>query len=71
MTEYEATTSNATNKVTATATDPDAEITILLGDTPVTNGGNATWEEGENTLTITVSEYGGSTTYTVIVTAGD
>ena len=69
VTEYTATTSNATNKVTATATDADAEIEIKLGDVTVTNGGNATWEEGENELKITVSEYGGSTVYTVTVTA--
>ena len=68
MTEYTATTANEADKVTATATDADAEIAILLGDTPVENGGNATWTEGENTLTITVSEYGGSTEYTVTVT---
>ena len=69
MTEYTATTSNATNKVTAAATDADAEITIMLGETEITNGGSATWEEGENELTITVSEYGGETVYTVTVTA--
>ena len=69
MTEYTATTSNATNKVTATATDPDATIVIKNGTTTVTNGGNATWAEGENTLTVTVSEYGGETVYTVTVTA--
>ena len=68
MTEYTATTTNEADKVTATATDADAEIAILLGDTPVTNGGNATWSVGENTLTITVSEYGGETEYTVTVT---
>lgn len=68
MTEYTATTSNATNKVTATATDADAEIEILNGETEVENGSSASWEEGENALTITVSEYGGSTVYTVTVT---
>lgn len=68
MTEYTATTSNNTNKVTATATDADAEVTIMLGETEVTNGGNATWEVGENELTVTVAEYGGETVYTVTVT---
>lgn len=69
VTEYTATTSNASNKVTATATDADATIVIKNGTTTVTNGGNATWTEGENTLTVTVSEYGGETVYTVTVTA--
>lgn len=71
VTEYTATTTNEADKVTATATDADATIAILLGDTPIDNGSNATWTEGENTLTITVSEYGGSTEYSVTVTAGD
>ena len=69
MVEYTATTSNATNKITATATDADAEIEILVGSTEIQNGGTATWTEGENVVTITVSEYGGETVYTVTVTA--
>ena len=40
----------------------------MLGETEVTNGGNATWEVGENELTVTVAEYGGETVYTVTVT---
>ena len=68
MTEYTATTTNEADKVTATATDGNAEVTILLGDTPIENGSNATWEEGENTLTITVAEFGADTDYTVTVT---
>lgn len=53
---YTAETSNATNKVTATPTDPDAEVTILVGDTEIENGSSAEWEIGENTLTITVND---------------
>ena len=53
MVEYTATTSNATNKVTATATDPAAEITILLGETEIQNGSNASWELGEKVTKIT------------------
>ena len=41
----------------------------MLGSTEITNGGTATWAEGENELTITVSEYGDETVYTVTVTA--
>lgn len=41
----------------------------MLGDTEVTNGGNATWETGENVLTITVTaDETHSTEYTVTVT---
>lgn len=69
MTEYTATTTNATNKVTATPTDPYAEVTIMLGETEIENGTSATWEEGENELTITVSGGAPDTVYTVTVTA--
>ena len=41
----------------------------MLGETEIQNGGSASWSEGENELTITVSEYGGETVYTVVVTA--
>lgn len=64
--EYEVATTNATNKVTATA---DAEVAITLtnanGTTEIENGTAATWATGENTLTIKVD---GTTTYTVTVT---
>ena len=69
--EYTATTTNATNKVTATPTDDTAEVEILLGETEIENGSSATWEEGENVLTITVTGTVDSTVYTVTVTAGD
>lgn len=56
MTEYTATTENATNKVTATAADETATVTIMNGETEVTNGSAASWELGENVLTITVTD---------------
>ena len=68
VTEYTAETSNATNKVTATPSDENATVTIMLGDTEITNGESATWAAGENTLTITVENAGESQTYTVTVT---
>ena len=67
-TEYTATTTNDADKVTATATDENAEIEIMLGETEVTNGGNATWAAGENELTITVTNETASKEYTVTVT---
>ena len=70
MLEYTATTENATNKVTATPTDPYADVVIMLGETEITNGTAATWSEGENELTITVSGGAPDTVYTVTVTAG-
>ena len=68
VTEYTATTENDADKVTATATDSNAEIEIMLGETEVTNGGNATWAAGENELTITVTNETATKEYTVTVT---
>lgn len=68
MTEYTAATTNASNKVTATPADASATVKIMLGGTEVANGSNATWEDGENELTITVTAGGITKTYTVTVT---
>lgn len=68
-TVYTAATTNATNTVTAVATDNDATIAITLGEnTTVTNGEAATWAEGANTLTIVVTNGTATKTYTVTVT---
>ena len=67
-TEYTATTTNATNTVTATPEDESATVTILNGETPVSNGAAATWAEGTNTLTITVKNGSAQKVYTVTVT---
>lgn len=66
--EYTATTSNATNTVTATPNDADATVAIDLDGTAVENGSAATWETGENTLEITVTNGSSTSTYTVTVT---
>lgn len=68
VTAYTATTSNASNKVTATPTDDDATVEILLGETEIENATNTAWEAGENTLTITVTNGTSETVYTVTVT---
>lgn len=65
---YTTTTTNATNTVTATAVDADATIAITVGATSVTNGQAATWEIGENILTIIVTSGSETKTYTVTVT---
>ena len=67
VTEYAVATTNATNKVTATAEDGSTVI-VMLGETPLENGTAATWQAGENVLTITVSKDGAETEYTVTVT---
>ena len=68
VTDYTANTTNQTNTITATATDPEAEITIMNGETPVTNGTAATWSDGPNTVTITVKNGTAQKVYTVTVT---
>ena len=68
MTSYTANTTNQTNTITATAEDPEAEITIMNGETPVTNGSAATWTEGPNTVTITVKNGEAQEAYTAVVT---
>ncbi len=67
-TAYTAETSNATNAITATAADENAGVSITVNGDSLTNGSSATWEDGENTVVIIVTNGGSSKTYTVIVT---
>ncbi len=67
MANYTATTTNATNTITAAA-EADATVEIKNGETTVANGAAATWAEGENTVTITVTKNGVSRLYTITVT---
>ena len=72
-TEYEVETENASNTITATPADAGATVKILVGDVEIPNGTAATWAEGENTVTITVTAEDGTTTeeYTVTVNPED
>ena len=70
---YTAATTDATNKVTATAADADAKVEIKLGGTSQGTGTGAlektiTWAAGSNTLTVEVTTSAGTKTYTVTVT---
>ena len=65
---YTATTSNASNKITAVASDNEATVAIKVGDTTIENGASATWAKGENVVTITVTNGTAETEYTVTVT---
>ena len=67
-TEYTASTTTATNTITAAAADTNATIEIKNGTTAVTNGGSATWSSGENVVTIKVTNGSATKTYTVTVT---
>ena len=70
VTEYTATTENATNKLTAVP-DDGAEISVELNDAEVTAGSDGkytmTWAEGENSVEITVTAGTESEVYTITV----
>lgn len=65
--EYTVTTTSATNAVTATAAS-GTQIVVLVNGESLTNGGTATWKDGDNEVLVTVSDTHGSTTYKAIVT---
>lgn len=69
VTEYSATTTNATNKITATAKDEGATVTIESDDATIAQDGTATWATGDNVVTITVENGKAKSVYTVTVTA--
>ena len=69
VTEYAVTTTNASNKVTATPESADAEVVITANDVEIESGDSVTWTEGENEVVIEVTGDDGTTTYTVTVTA--
>ena len=66
--EYTTETTNATNTITAVAEDEDATIVIKVNGNSITNGSAATWDEGENTVEVTVTNGTTVRTYTVTVT---
>ena len=71
VTVYTASTENAANTVTASASDSNAVIAITVNGSEHTNGTAAAWETGENTVVISVTNGTASKTYTVTVTKGE
>lgn len=65
--EYTTTTSAASNTVSATAPS-GANVVITVNGDSLTNGGSATWEDGDNEVLVSVSDTHGSTTYKITVT---
>ena len=65
---YTCATTDATNTITAVAMDGEATIAIDVDETPVANGAAATWAEGENIVTVTVTSGTETEVYTVAVT---
>jgi len=66
--EYTTTTTNATNKITASSIDEAVIIEIDLDGDVVANGTSPTWASGENVVTITVTDGISETVYVVTVT---
>ena len=67
VTTYTATTTNASDKVTATPTSAGAALLIKLGNTEIQNESTPSWTAGSNTLTVKVTGDDGDKTYTVTV----
>lgn len=67
---YTVSTTNATNTVSAIPADAGAEISITLNGVAMSNGTAAKWEDGANTVAVTVAAADGVTTktYTITVT---
>lgn len=65
--EYMVNTSNASSKIEAVVKRAGAAITIKNKETPVNNGETASFTDGENTLSITVSFAGVEKEYIVTV----
>lgn len=65
---YTATTSNATNTISAAAEDPEATVTITVNGSTIENGSAATWNDGENTVAISVVNGAKTQTYNITVT---
>ena len=74
LTGYTATTTNASNTVTAIPADANATIEITNkgpsdeAATPVINGRAVTWKTGANTLTVKVTAENGTATQSYVVT---
>ena len=69
VTSYTASTTAASNTVTATAQDSEnATVVIKNGSTTVTSGESAEWSAGANAVTVTVTNGGYTKTYNINVT---
>jgi hypothetical protein len=65
--DYTATTTDATNKITAAASDEEAEVVIKANGKVVASGSSATWLPGTNIIEITVTIGEESQIYSVTV----
>ena len=66
ITNYTATTTNATDTIVAVSEASEATVVIASSDATISTD-TATWAAGENTVTVTVTN-GGEKVYTIVVT---
>ncbi len=69
-TSYTASTTNATNTINAMPSNAAAAIRVTVNGTEIDNGTAASWQDGSNTVEVTVTAEDGKTSrsYTVTVT---
>lgn len=67
---YTCRTTASTNTITATAAESGATVEIFNGDDEVTSGSSATWVDGDNVVSVIVTNGDARTAYTVTVTKG-
>ena len=68
LTGYTGSTTADSNKVVAVANGAGASMVITVGAVEIANGGNATWANGSNTLTVAVTAADGETTKSYVAT---
>jgi len=69
VTEYTASTTNASNTITASGA-AGSTVAITVNGAAHDSGDAATWQTGSNTVVITATNATGTRTYTVTVTKG-
>lgn len=67
-TTYTVTTTDAGNTITALPADATAEVEIEFKDEKYPNGTKLTWDDGENTVKVIVTDGAETKTYTITVT---
>lgn len=67
-TTYTVTTTDAGNTITALPADATAEVEIEFKDKKYSNGTKLTWDTGENTVKVIVTDGAETKTYTITVT---
>lgn len=70
VTSYTAVTTDATNTITAAATDNNATVVIKAAGETIENGASATWSVGSNAVQVTVTNGDYSKAYSINVHKG-